>query len=200
MGRYTREGVEVSRLIELTAFNKAVVRSQYIAVLPVVVANPIYAVGEQGKVYATSADEYQVVAIGPDGTYLWALRAAWPVQLVTEERQQQLIDAYVAPQEVFADATYLWPERYAAIENLEVDGNGNLWVFPYTYRPYGVDPGADSPVPVDVYSPEGELLFSGLSPLGAWGAAHVDHVFRIENDGESGEDVVVRYRMAARWE
>ena len=200
VGRYTPEGAERARLIELTAFNKAVVRSQYIGELPVVVANPIFVLGENGRVFATAGDEYQVAAVGPDGDYLWSLRASWPVEPVTEERQQQLIDAYVASEEIFANATYDWPGRYAAIENLEVDGNGNLWVFPYAYRPYGVDPGLEHLVPVDIYSPDGDLLLSGLSPLAAWDAAHGDHVFRIESDGESGEDVVARYRLAAAWE
>lgn len=196
IARYTRQGAEIARLIELTGKNKAIIEAGgLVGRLPVVVANPVGALTPDGAVYATAGDEYQVVAVGADGTYAWALRVAWPVEPFTEERKQQLIDAYVAPREEFTDPTYLWPQRYAAIENLEIDGRGRLWVFPYVYRPVGVDPGPQSPVPVDIYSPAGELLFTGLSPIGAWDGQHGAYVFCIEDDGETGEQIVARYRV-----
>lgn len=196
VGRYTPEGSEISRLIELPGSAKAVVSAAYIGALPVPVANPIFAIARNGRVYATTAEEYQVVAIEPDGDFAWALRANCPVEPMTDERKQQVIDAYVRPQgERLANATYVWPDRYAAIENLELDGEDRLWVFPYVYRPVGVEPGPESPVPVDVYSADGELLFSGLVELPSWNAAHGEYLYRLEDDAESSERVVVRYRV-----
>ena len=90
---------------------------------------------------------------------------------------------------------FTWPGRYAAIENLEVDGHGNLWVFSHADRGPDTVRGADGPVPVDVYSPEGERLFSGMIAIAAWDSALGDHVYRIETDPDTEEQVVARYRL-----
>jgi hypothetical protein len=94
-----------------------------------------------------------------------------------------------------ASARYVWPEHFAALENLETDGRGNLFVFPYSYRPPDAEPGEDLLVPVDVYSDTGALLFAGLTAINSWEAAFGEHVFRFEDDPETGERVVVRYRV-----
>lgn len=49
--------------------------------------------------------------------------------------------------------------------------------------------------PVDVYSPEGERLFTGWITPVAWEVAHGDHVYALRYDAESGERMAVRYRM-----
>ena len=92
-------------------------------------------------------------------------------------------------------SNFTWPERYAAIESLEVDGHGNLWVFPHTDRGPATSRRADGPVPVDVYSPEGERLFSGMIAIEGWDSALGDHVYRVETDAATEEQVVARYRL-----
>ncbi len=48
--------------------------------------------------------------------------------------------------------------------------------------------------PVDVYSSAGELLFSGLIPQ-TWNAALDDHVYVLEEDPQTEEHIVARYRL-----
>ncbi len=52
-----------------------------------------------------------------------------------------------------------------------------------------------APVPVDVYSPAGERLLSGLSPIDSWDSASGDYLYRVETDPDTEERVVVRYRL-----
>ncbi len=52
-----------------------------------------------------------------------------------------------------------------------------------------------APVPVDIYSPKGERLFSGMIPIDSWNAALADHLYRVENDPDTEKQVVVRYRL-----
>lgn len=197
VGLFTPQGVELALLIELQASAKAYVESaDIIGRLPMVVANPRGEIALDGTVYVTAADEYQVVAIAPSGRMLWALRVGWEVEVLTEERKQEIIAARPpAMASELAGARYTWPSRFAAIENIEVDGAGNLYVFPYSYRTPRTQADDDNPVAVDVFASDGELLLRGLAPLESWQAAYGDHVFRIEDDPDSGERVVARYRM-----
>ncbi len=52
-----------------------------------------------------------------------------------------------------------------------------------------------APVPVDIYSPKGERLFSGMIPIDSWHSAVGSHLYRIETDPETEEQIVVRYRL-----
>ena len=98
-------------------------------------------------------------------------------------------------------------------KSLQVDGHGHVYVF----LEIPEFPGTYTERPVDVYSAGGERLFSGFIPVSksttsrlafvltyltpilpreqGWAAALGDHIYRIEQDAESGEDVVVRYRL-----
>ena len=195
---YSPDGIEIEHLVELTAVSKAYVQSDStIGRLLVPVGNPVGTLATDGIAYVTSGTEYQVLALDPHNGARWALRTNWAPESITEERRTQYIAAQQDRWSDFTAPRFTWPERYAAIENLEVDGAGNLWVFPYVYRPYGAESGPDHLVPVDVYSPDGEHLFSGLTPFNEWETAHGDHVFRIEDDPDSGEQVVARYRIQA---
>ena len=73
---------------------------------------------------------------------------------------------------------------------MRVDGHGNLYVFPY------VDEGAhDGLVPVDVYSPDGERLFAGLTAPRSWIVAVDDDVYGIEQGEAAQSQRIVRYRL-----
>jgi hypothetical protein len=62
-------------------------------------------------------------------------------------------------------------------------------VFPY----FGVE-NADE-WPVDVYSRDGELLFSGWIPRASWQFAHDDFILGTETDEETGDERIIRYRL-----
>lgn len=202
LARYTVSGEPLAVLAERDASMKAYLYSSEMSmVVRMVYANPLGAIRPDKVAYVTSGDEYQILAIGPDGVPRWALRTTYAPLTVTAAHQEAAMDEIRArdyPDEIrteIAAAKAVWPERFAALENLETDGHGNLYAFPYEYRPPGVQPGAEAPVPVDVYSPAGDLRFSGLSAIPAWDAALGEHIYRIEEDPESGEQVVARYRV-----
>lgn len=153
-----------------------------------------------GVVYVTDGVEYQVMAFDVDGDVGWALRTAYVVPSVSEEAKRAVLDAL---RKSVPDLTYqhfTWPERWAAIENLEVDGHGHLWVFPHADRGPDTFRATDGPVPVDVYSPEGERLFAGMIAIEEWDSALGDHVYRVETDPDTEEQVVARYRLVEPFE
>jgi len=203
LARYSIAGEPLAVLAERDASMKAYLYTAELSMLVrMAYANPLGAIRPDKVAYVANGDEYQILAIGPDGEPpQWALRTTYTPLAVTETHQQAALDEIRArnlPEQVTAElavAKGVWPERFAALENIETDGRGNLYAFPYEYRPPGVEPGSDHPIPVDVYSPAGELLFSGLATIPAWDAAFGEHVFRIEEDPDSGEQVVARYRV-----
>ena len=75
-----------------------------------------------------------------------------------------------------------------------------MYVFPHAARTRETAYRTDRPVPVDIYSPEGERLFSGMIAIEDWDSAMGDHVFRIETDPTTEEQVVVRYRLVEPFE
>jgi hypothetical protein len=92
-----------------------------------------------------------------------------------------------------------------------VDGEGRLYVFPYTR---GLEENADDQdrqaeddappedaeeegprgSPVDIYSPDGELIVAGLAE-GGWQYARGDYVYALRSDPDTDEIVVYRYRL-----
>jgi len=52
-------------------------------------------------------------------------------------------------------------------------------------------------VPVDVYSPDGELLAAGIVPQ-TWTYARGDHVYALRGDADLDQTTVVRYRLEVR--
>jgi len=181
---------------------------------------PAFAAAMNGDLYITPSDEYQVLALDVTGEPRWALRVAWRRQQPTEGD----ISAYLGglresgatpeEQEWFRQrrrdqigVVGPWP----ALAELNVDGHGHLYVFPEIPG----FPATHKERPVDVYSAEGEHLFSGLMPVApmttsratlifalplmprkaSWGAALGDHVYAIEEDEHSGEAIVVRHRL-----
>jgi hypothetical protein len=87
-----------------------------------------------------------------------------------------------------------WPERFGAIARLAVDGHGRLYVIPLVGA--SARPSAGH-VPVDVFSADGEHLFSGLMEDFEWTAAAGHFVYGIRVNPQSGEREPVRYRLVA---
>jgi len=178
-------------------------------------------------VYITGGDEYQVLALEVSGKALWAVRVAGRRQMPTEQQQvallEQIRQAGASPEDRtwFASATRRdirvvgpWP----AISSIHVDGHGHVYVFPEIPQ----FPGTYTERPVDVYSAAGERLFSGFIPVSrstigrlayvltsltpmlpreqGWAAALGDHIYTIEQDAQSEEDIVVRYRLVEPFE
>jgi len=172
------------------------------AVLPVGTPLPWATASPRGHMYMTAGDEYQVLALTDLGEPRWALRAESARQPVEPSEIKLALELYRPP---FTDAEIAgvtWPELQPALSrgrmpgepghSLQIDGHGHLYVFPYISAPWVSD---DRMRPVDVYSEDGDLLFFGLMPTCNWMAALGDHVYALENDVETDNQVVVRYRL-----
>ena len=149
-----------------------------------------------GAVYWTMSDEYQVLAVGPDTRPRWALRVAWGPPALPRAQIDEIMEA---AREVYADVAESevnFPDRQPAIHRIRVDGHGHLYVYPYVHGPLpeaGGDPTAL--VPVDVYAPDGERLFTGMAPPRYWTLAEGDHVWEIVIDPDTEEWVVRKSRL-----
>jgi hypothetical protein len=191
-GRFSAEGVELQRFATLRLAHREIV------MVPSTPAR--MAAGRQGDLYVTRADRYQVLAFDADGSYRWALRTTWPTPLIPEEIIERQIERVRERQPDYEPQRDTWPERMPAIGNMAVDGRGNLYVFPYVHLPRDPSTGEALQDPpdefaVDVWSPDGQPLWSGWIPLGGWTDAHEKYVYAIGTDPDSGEEVVMRYRL-----
>jgi hypothetical protein len=170
---------------------------------------PGVAAAADGSVYVSTLDEYQVLAFEPDGTVRWALRAPLP-RLPLDDGEVDWLMAYHNIRFPQAQRTQIeWPERQFALGDIKVDGHGRLYVFPYVARDSDLDDR-----PVDVYSPDGEQLFSGVmsGPMAnmswqtppangpmlarAWQSAAGDFIYGIIVDPDTEEWQVVRHRLS----
>ena len=169
---------------------------------PVPWPSPLAAVGGDGTFYVTTGDEYQVLALDPQGAQRWALRVAAPVPTLTRE---EIDDVMAVVRDVYEDATeseVSFPDRQPALSRMLVDGHGHLYVFPYVWEGTGMawggvrtGPSASMSVPVDVYSADGGRLFSGTMTSGKWVHADGDHVWEIGTDPATREYVVRKVRL-----
>ena len=158
--------------------------------IPRMSGGPSFAVASSGEVYAAAGEEYQVLAFGPSGSLLWALRAARQRQVFGEEHKNAVLDPV---RDRFADLSAMqieWPEFIHTIARLAVDGHGHLYVFPFVFRDLGPEE-----LPVEVYSPEGERLFAGTMSDGGWSAASGDFVYSLRRSEQNEEMELVRYRL-----
>jgi hypothetical protein len=150
-------------------------------------------VGAREVVYVTPLHEYQVLAMSPDGTGLWALRVAWPRLPWPEVQKQPMIDSFLENFEVedgIAVDDFEWPDHTTALGALSTDGAGRLYVFP---TPDAVSTDPPETWPVDVYSPAGDFVTAGTIPF-RWSYALGNYVYGTRPD-ENDEIVVVRYRL-----
>lgn len=179
--------------------------SSYNTRIPVPV--PTFAVSRDADLYVAAGDEYQVLAFAPDGSLRWALRTSMKRPPLTDERIETSLEglATVGPDDrplvPPASASEVdWPAELPALvgrpsahaytEPIRVDGHGHLYVYPFI-----PDSWDRADQPVDVYSRDGERLFSGMMPLLRWDAARDDFVYAVDTDPVTEEYRVVRYRL-----
>lgn len=197
-GRYSRQGEELQRYLDLdgtpprelpntrdrTALMAVAIQDQIKSsnVRPV----NLQTTGE--RVYAILGDQYEVLAMDLEGTPLWGLRVAWqrpPFGESFKKMTRSQAERYDLDPE-----TLEFPEFGVAVTRARVDGRGRLYVYPNV----GDQPEDDPYVPIDVYSPEGEVLASGLGPAG-WVAAHGDYVYSFRHEEETDNWYVIRHRL-----
>lgn len=161
---------------------------------------PTFAADSSGLFYLTASDNYQVLAFASEGAMAWAMRVAYsrpPVSRREIDRAMNIVHRrFPSAKEAEID----WPAAEPALGRLFVDGHGHLYVFPYVAP--GLEPEERQ---VDVYSAQGERLFSGLMPSlgGPWRnalAVHADFIHHLRRDTETGEWQVVRYRLVEPFE
>lgn len=196
VGPHSRSLELISAALELTSTATTYwARDRTIGSVPLRVGHPIAAIAADGTIYATAGQEYQVLALEPDGSVHWALRVAYTPPAPSEELKQTVLANWQKDVPELVYDNFVWPEHLAAIENLEVDSTGRLYVFPHADRGVAEAYETHEPVPVDVYAESGARVFAGWSAIEGWDAALDEHVYRIETDADSGEQVAARYRL-----
>ena len=119
----------------------------------------------------------------------WALNVPWPRRKVTAEEIEAALDE-IHEGSRFADAALdeiEQPRWEPAVNWINVDGDGNLYVFP------NLEHEGDC-APVDVYDPSGAILMTGCSDLAGWLVARGEHVYSLVR-GNDEEPVFRRYRL-----
>jgi hypothetical protein len=155
--------------------------------------DPRFAAAADGTVYATAGDEYQVLAVAPDGQPRWALRVAHERAPFTDEHRRRALDRLTENSPDLDTADARWPARLGAIGQLAVDGHGHLYVFGFVPpEPFAAAP---DEVAVDVYAPNGERLFTGTMPNVRWRDAAGDFVYAVREGPTTAEREPVRYRL-----
>lgn len=165
---------------------------------------PRFAIARSGALYLAAGDEYQVLALAPSGEPRWALRASLPMPPF---QIREIDDRVERTDRASSRSDFTWDELLPAIDAIRVDGHGHLWVYPTDERVVAGGPGERAPAgkverqappapkPVDVYSSEGGLLYSGTTDLPLWHVSLGDFVYALAEDQDSGERLVVRYRI-----
>ena len=144
------------------------------------------------RVYVTASAAYEVAAYDLNADVVWVLNVPWPREPIPEHLVSKTIGRTERAGRTMAanlaeDADAVWPEQCPALADIETDDQGRLFVFPYV-----VDDDA-SEFPVDIYSPDGELIANGMLPFQGWDAHRGDQVYRVEQ--RAGRNVIVRYRL-----
>ena len=159
---------------------------------PAAVARPFpnFGASRAGDLYVTSAEEYQVLALDPDAEPKWALRVAYVPAGLSEAIIERAIESARRRRPETTRSDLIWPDRLPALSHIAVDGHGHVYVYPYFDRGEELEDR-----PVDVYSPAGELLFSGMIQDRRWQRGHGDFVYAAGSDRVSGETLVWRWLL-----
>jgi len=156
---------------------------------------PQFAASHTGDVYATPGGAYEVVAKSSEGVMRWALRVATTPKRF--EPRDYHFERFEARYEFFPARmkppreNIRWPEFEPVIDRIDVDAEGNLYVFPWTAE----EPIPGSLRPVDVYSRDGRLLWNAMIPEFDWQDAQGDYVYGVTIEPEDGTERAVRYRL-----
>lgn len=155
--------------------------------------NVVAAAGD--RVYVAATDSYEVLAFEPGGEPLWAVRARWPREAIPEELIQRSLERTRRAGRAMRSTVVAgmdrgsWPDYFPALANIEVDGHGRLYVFPFVRNATEF-----GQFPVDVYTPDGILIVHGMLPFQGWEAQLSDCVYRIEE--VDGAARIRRYGLA----
>ena len=182
------EGEELARIAELPTVEALAADRETRALWP----DPTFAAGG-GRVYVSGTDAYEVIAFDAAGSALWAVRVPWLRQPIPEELIQRSLErSRRAGRAMRTNVANIqnegWPDYFPALSNIAADGHGRLYVFPYVRQAK-----SRRSFPVDIYSPEGELLLNATLPFQGWDAARGDHIYRLEEF--AGNSQIVRYRI-----
>lgn len=209
--RTSLDGTDMAYLDELVPAPPVIPDSSWTAVdiaqgITTLFDDPIrsFAVGAGDVVIISPVQQYQLMAVAPDGTPRWATRVAWPRPAISSRVKKAVLTQAGRDGGVVSESDVDWPD-YRVVARLLTDGHGRVYVIPEI----GFDGEPPARLPADVYSPDGELIASGLLPAqwpesGAssrapWSFALGDRVFGLREDVD-GETVVVRYRLRVRSE
>jgi len=154
--------------------------------------NVTFAAADDGTVYATAGDEYQVLSLDRNGAPRWALRVAHERAPLTAQDRTDVLDLLRNNFPDLDDSGTQWPDHIASIGHLAVDGHGHLYVYAPGAVFYNPEPDL---VAVDVYAPDGERLFSGMAPPFRWTDAAGDFVYGTRRNEQTEEFEPVRYRL-----
>ena len=150
-----------------------------------------YVATNQGTLFVTGGDEYQLLAINADGDVRWAMRVAHERQPFTATNRDDVLEMIRQNVPDLDASGTAWPTQIGAISDLLIDGHGHLYVKEFVF-PY---PSPPAEIAVDVYSPDGERLFAGHMPNVRWTGAEGDFVYATRRNAETEEEEVVRYRL-----
>jgi len=155
---------------------------------------------ERSTLYLAAGNLYQVLAINlDDGTARWAVEKPSLERPISKRarrdaalRSEEMIRARFRRDVTVSPEMIEWPSAAGAIRALRVDGHGHVYVFGVANE--AARPGQG---PVDVYAPDGALLFTGqMTFMRFWTAAHENFVYTFEMaDGGQAGEVVVRYKL-----
>jgi tripartite motif-containing protein 2/3/tripartite motif-containing protein 71 len=140
------------------------------------------------RAYATLGEQYEVLALNLEGEPLWALRVAWSRPPYPERSKE--FDRSQAEVYGFDPDTLEYPELDVAVNASRLDGHGRLYVYPNP----GEQPEENPDRPIDVYSPEGDLIAAGFGPA-TWRVARGDYVYFLRHDEETDDWYVIRSKL-----
>ena len=190
VSRFSLEAAELQRYAAIDSL--ALGGSSGATQRPAAVARPfsIFSASNIGDVYVTTEEQYQMLAFDPDAEPKWALRVAYVPAGLSEEIIERALEAARRRRPETTRADLIWPEKLPALDHLAVDGHGHVYVYPHFDRGEGIEDR-----PVDVYSPGGERLFTGMIQDRFWRRADGDFVYAAGTDRISGEPLVWRWRL-----
>lgn len=152
----------------------------------------VFQATRDGVVFVSGRKDYIIDAFSLVGDQLWRIWADVQPQAFPEAVIADLVSDAATRVPSVDRSSFSWPEHLPAISSLLVDGRGRLYAFPYVHELEDAE-GADHPV--QVFSADGDLLFSGVMPNRRWLAAYEDYVYTTEEDPETGDPQVVRWKL-----
>lgn len=187
---FSLDGEEVRQQAQLEAESFIIFAASTTRPAGVARAFPSHAASSRGDVYASDCRQYQVLAFDPDGAPTWALRTTYVPAVLSDEIVERALESARTRRPETTRNDLIWPDRLPALSHVAVDGHGHLYVYPYYERGEELEER-----PVDVYSAEGELLFSGKILDRQWRHARGDFVYAAGSDRVTGELLVWRWKL-----